>query len=76
MVCPNIITGDGVYVTRGGRLVFISGAENDPKTNNIRYSGYIHVIHNHISAQEWHTWASDGRFSLKGDHTHDIINKV
>lgn len=72
-----IVSGDGIYATRGGRLAFISGVDHDAKTGEIRFPGYMHVIQGHTVVNEWHIWRPDGRYSGPDlEHEFDIIGVV
>lgn len=76
MTCKNLIDGNGVYTTRGGRLVFISGAELDDRTGETRYRGYMVGSRNRKTLYLWYFWSANGRFGVTGDHEHDLVLKV
>ncbi|MBB5217007.1 hypothetical protein [Parapusillimonas granuli] len=71
-----IITGCGVYVTRSGRLAFISDVDGGADGGEQRYFGYVLHQDRHAAVQQWYAWSADGHCqSLINDHI-DIIEKV
>jgi hypothetical protein len=71
-----IITGCGVYVTRSGRLAFISDMDNDTDEGEQRYFGYVLHQDRHAVVPQWFAWSRDGRCQSLMDDRIDIIEKV
>jgi len=77
MIYRTIITGDGIYATRGGRLAFIVGVDHDAKTGEVRFRGYMHALQGRVVINEWHMWRTDGRLSgAATEHEHDVVGVV
>lgn len=68
-----IIDDYGVYLTRGGRLVFIEKTRQSPR--GLLYLGYILATTKGMSKHEWRAWTPDGRSSPSSED-HDIVGKV
>ena len=75
MAYEAIVNGDGIYATKGGRLVFISEREEEPETGRLLYRGYMNVLQDKVVVCQWHTWTSDGRCCTMGPEN-DIVGKV
>ena len=71
-----VITDNGVYATRGGRLAFISGTERDLKTGQFQYKGYTLVLKGKITSPRWHLWSPDGRWNMRDEHENDVVARI
>jgi hypothetical protein len=71
-----IITGCGVYVTRSGRLAFISELESGADEGELRYFGYVLHLDRQEVVPQWHAWSADGRCQSLMDDRLDIIEMV
>lgn len=77
MDAEQLISGAGVYITRGGRLVFITGVDEEAEHSEIFFSGYMIVLsQSRKTSHEHHLWSASGHCQTPGQSDLDIVGQV
>jgi len=73
---PTIITALDVYVTRSGRLVFITEIEHNESASTMEAHGYSIAGSRNESAFQWRVWALTGEVLSGEGREWDIVDAV
>ncbi|MGP1614518.1 MAG: hypothetical protein ACTS5Y_05595 [Pollutimonas bauzanensis] len=71
-----IVTGVGIYTTRGGKLAFVTELAPPLESAEINCVGYVLIHDQRAVASEWHRWSLDGRCRTGDDQEYHLIERV